>query len=48
VTDPPLTAERRRELARDLEAVAGWRRELAELDLEGYEPLLTPANADDR
>ena len=41
-----LTPERREELARDFEAVAGWKRDLAELELDDYDPLLTPATDD--
>ncbi len=41
-----LTPERREELARDFEAVEGWKRELAELDLDDHDPLLTPATDD--
>ena len=41
-----LTPERRQELARDFEAVAGWKRDLAELDLDDFDPLLTPATDD--
>ena len=41
-----LTPERREELARDFEAAAGWKRDLAELDLDDYDPVLTPATDD--
>lgn len=41
-----LTPERREELARDFEAVEGWKRDLAECDLDDHDPLLTPATDD--
>ena len=41
-----LTPERREELARDFEAVAGWKRDLAELELDDDDPVLTPATDD--
>ena len=46
MTELELTPERREELARDFEAVAAWKRALAELDLDDYDPLLTPAPDD--
>jgi Asp-tRNA(Asn)/Glu-tRNA(Gln) amidotransferase C subunit len=46
VSEIELTPERREELARDFEAVAGWKRDLAELDLDDHDPLLTPAPDD--
>jgi Asp-tRNA(Asn)/Glu-tRNA(Gln) amidotransferase C subunit len=46
VSELELTPERREELARDFEAVAGWKRDLAELELDDYDPLLTPATDD--
>ena len=46
MTELELTPERREELARDFEAVAGWKRELAEFDLDDYDPLLMPAPDD--
>jgi Asp-tRNA(Asn)/Glu-tRNA(Gln) amidotransferase C subunit len=46
VSELELTPERRDELARDFEAVAGWKRDLAELELDDYDPLLTPATDD--
>ena len=46
VSELELTPERREELARDFEAVEGWKRDLAEFDLDDHDPLLTPATDD--
>jgi Asp-tRNA(Asn)/Glu-tRNA(Gln) amidotransferase C subunit len=46
VSELELTPERREELALDFEAVAGWKHDLAELDLDDHDPLLTPATDD--
>jgi hypothetical protein len=43
VSEIELTPERREELARDFEAVVVSKRDLAERELDDYDPVLTPA-----